>query len=74
MLECVEFVSRIVALYTELEVKLLIRDSVLTRQLSIELVKLYVSSLQLLAKSCHYFGQSTWSEYLRIPCLTGSKH
>ncbi|KAI1421122.1 ankyrin repeat and SOCS box protein 7 [Xylaria sp. FL1777] len=59
MLEGIEKVSNVIATYTELETRVLIRRSVLTRQLSIALVKLYRAVLEFLAKAHSYYRQRT---------------
>ncbi|KAJ4416169.1 hypothetical protein N0V82_006929 [Gnomoniopsis sp. IMI 355080] len=59
MLESIENVSKIITWYTELEARLLIRTSALTRLFSSSLVDLYAAALQYLAKTHHYYRQST---------------
>ncbi|KAK4139187.1 uncharacterized protein C8A04DRAFT_40914 [Dichotomopilus funicola] len=65
MAEGLERISSIVALYTHLEAKVLIRNSVLTSQLSTALVKLYGSALRFLANACRYYAQSTLKRTLK---------
>ncbi len=59
MLESVEKASSIIAMYTEVETRLLIRVSALTRQLSASLIKLYVAVMQFLANAYDYYNRST---------------
>lgn len=63
MVESIEAISSIIARYTELETKVLIRISNLTKQLSAALVKLYGSALGFLAHACRYYGQSSFSKF-----------
>lgn len=62
MLESIEKVSSVVARYTELETRVLIRTSVLTKQLSTALVKLYTAILRFLVKARHYYATGTISK------------
>ncbi|KAI0104640.1 ankyrin repeat and SOCS box protein 7 [Nemania sp. FL0031] len=59
MLQAVEEVTNIVATYTELETRVLLRRSVLTRQLSAALLKLYKDVLHFLAEAHKYYKQHT---------------
>lgn len=65
MIEDAEAVSRIIARYTEIEARVLIRTSSLTKQLSTALVKLYRSSLEFLADAIKYYKKSSASMYGR---------
>ncbi|KAI1739257.1 ankyrin repeat and SOCS box protein 7 [Xylaria scruposa] len=65
MIEGIEKVSNVVATYTELETRVLLRRSVLTKQLSIALVKLYRAVLQFLAKAHSYYKQRTIKRRLK---------
>lgn len=67
MLESIEPVSSIVARYAELESRVLIRTSVLTKQLSVALTQLYVAVLQFLAQARRYFADSTLSKPRVLP-------
>ncbi|KAI9733106.1 MAG: hypothetical protein M1834_003653 [Cirrosporium novae-zelandiae] len=67
MLESIESISSIVARYTELETRVLIRTSVLTKQLSTALVKLYVTILQFLVQARRYYGKRTIEKVLKSP-------
>jgi hypothetical protein len=62
MLESIEKISSVVARYTELETRVLIRTSVLTKQLSAALVKLYAAILRFLVQARRYYGQRTVSK------------
>ncbi|KAH8901577.1 ankyrin, partial [Thozetella sp. PMI_491] len=59
MVETIENVSSIIAVYSELEARLLSRVSTLTERLSAAMLKLYTAVLQFLAKAYHYYHQST---------------
>ncbi|KAF2729772.1 hypothetical protein EJ04DRAFT_580377 [Polyplosphaeria fusca] len=59
MLESIETVASIVARYAALESRVLIHDSVLTKQLSAALVLLYAASLSFLAHARRYFADSS---------------
>ncbi|KAI0442535.1 ankyrin repeat and SOCS box protein 7 [Xylaria telfairii] len=59
MLQAVEKVTNIVATYTELETRVLLRRSVLARQLSAALLKLYKDVLHFLAEAHKYYKQHT---------------
>jgi hypothetical protein len=63
MLESIEKVSSVIARYSELESRVLIRTSALTKQLSIALVKLYAATLKYLAHGRRYYKQSTLSKH-----------
>lgn len=63
MLESIEVISSIVTRYTELETRVLIRTSILTKQLSAALVKLYATALRFLAQARRYYSQSSLSMY-----------
>lgn len=65
MLEGIESVSRIVVRYTELETKVLLRTSSLTKELAGALVKLYGSALKFLALASRYYGKGTLSKSVR---------
>ncbi|KAH8803422.1 hypothetical protein F5884DRAFT_861749 [Xylogone sp. PMI_703] len=60
LLESLETISSIIARYTELETRVLIRTSNLTNQLSAALVKLYDAALKFLAQACRYYGYGTF--------------
>lgn len=62
MLESIEKVSSIVARYTEIETRLLLRVSVLTNQLSVALVKLYTTILLYFVRAQKYYTSSTFSK------------
>lgn len=64
MIEAIEKISSIIALYAELETRLLIRVSALSAQLASSLVKLYTAVLQFLAKAHKYYAQRTPGKYL----------
>ncbi|KAJ8121057.1 hypothetical protein ONZ43_g2399 [Nemania bipapillata] len=59
MLQAVEKATNIVATYTELETRVLLRRSVLTRQLSVALLKLYKDVLHFLAEAHKYYKHHT---------------
>lgn len=63
MIESIEAVASIIARYTEVEARVLLRTSNLTKQLSAALVKLYGSALKFLAHASRYYGQSTFSMF-----------
>ena len=63
MIEGIEEVSSLVARYTELETRILLRTSVTTKQLSAALVKLYTAILQFLVQARRYYGQRTISQF-----------
>ncbi|KAH6616059.1 ankyrin repeat-containing domain protein [Chaetomium sp. MPI-SDFR-AT-0129] len=65
MAESLERISSIVARYTDVETRVLIRTSVLTNQLSTALMKLYGSALRFLAHACRYYAQSTLKRTLK---------
>ncbi|KAF3762954.1 hypothetical protein M406DRAFT_333297 [Cryphonectria parasitica EP155] len=73
MIESLEGVSSIIARYTELEAKVLIRISTLTKQLSTALVELYSSALRFLAQACRYYGQSTTKRAFKSTFITAKK-
>lgn len=64
LFEAVEKISSIIALYTELETRMLIRVSALSAQLASSLVKLYTAVLQFLARTHSYYAQKTASKYI----------
>jgi len=68
MADGIERVSNVVATYAELETRVLLRKSALTRQLTIALIKLYKSVLQFLAQALHYYKQRTISTF--PPCAS----
>lgn len=61
MLEAVETVSSIVARYTALETRVLIRISTLSKQLSAALVRLYGAVLRFVAHARRYYAGNTLS-------------
>ena len=61
-MESVEEVSSLVARYTELEARILLRTSVMTKQLSAALVKLYIAILDFLVQARLYYRQRTISQ------------
>lgn len=63
-MESIEEVSSLVARYTELETRILLRTSVMTKQLSAALVKLYTAILNFLVQARRYYGQRTISQSL----------
>lgn len=64
MLESIEEISSIVAKYTELETRILLRTSMMTKQLSAALVKLYTETLNFLVQARRYYGHRTISQSL----------
>lgn len=62
LFEAVERICRIVALYAELETRLLIRASALSEQLASSIMKLYTAVLQFLARTYKYYTQKTASK------------
>ncbi|KAI0200247.1 ankyrin repeat and SOCS box protein 7 [Astrocystis sublimbata] len=72
MLQAVEKVTSLVTTYTELETRILLRRSVLTRQLSVALMKLYKAVLHFLAKAHKYYKQHTIKRRLKA-ALQGPK-
>ncbi|KAF3055258.1 Ankyrin repeat domain-containing protein 50 [Daldinia childiae] len=65
MVESIEAISSIVARYTEVEARILLRTSNLTKQLSGALVKLYGSSLRFLAHASRYYEQKTFKRTIK---------
>jgi hypothetical protein len=66
ILENIEKISSIVARYSELETRVLIRTSALTKELSVALVKLYAATLRFLAQARRYYRRSTFSKHAII--------
>lgn len=64
MIEATEKIASIIALYAELETRLLIRVSALTNQLASSLIKLYSAVLQFLAKAHKYYAQRTAGKWV----------
>lgn len=61
MVESIEAIASIIARYTELETKVLIRTSNLSAQLATALVRLYEAALRFLLHAYPYYSQSTLS-------------
>ncbi|KAI2636489.1 ankyrin repeat and SOCS box protein 7 [Hypomontagnella submonticulosa] len=70
MIESIEAVASIIARYTEVEARVLLRTSNLTKQLSAALVKLYGSALKFLAHASRYYGQSTFKRVIKSTIST----
>ena len=64
MLEALEIVTKILAIYTEVERKLLRGCSALKSQLSAAIVKLYSLVLEFLAEARVYYAKNTISKSL----------
>lgn len=64
MFESIESVSRIIARYTSLESRVLIRISDRTKQLCAALVSLYAASLRFIIHTYRYFAKSTFSKQI----------
>ncbi len=65
MVESLEVISSIIARYTELEARVLIRTSNLTKQLSTALVKLYGYALRFLVHARQYYGRNTLERVMK---------
>ncbi|KAF7940154.1 uncharacterized protein EAE98_000281 [Botrytis deweyae] len=72
MISSIEEVSRIIALYTELEMRVLVRQSVQTRLLSDAVVRLYTAILRFLIQAYNYYGKRTLTRVLESS-LKGAK-
>lgn len=63
MVDSIENVSKIIAIYTSLEATAVIGQSQIAAQLSDALLKLYRSSLSFLAHAKRYYEQNTLSMF-----------
>ncbi|KAH7359274.1 ankyrin repeat and SOCS box protein 7 [Plectosphaerella cucumerina] len=70
MVESLDSIAGIIARYTELETKVLIRTSNLSAQLASALVRLYEAALRFLLHAWRYYSQSTLKRALKSTVTT----